>query len=268
VPDRRAEQNDIQGMTVHYLAEMTWPEVAELARRTHVALVPTGATEAHGPHLPHETDVIIAQGSCRRAAERLAERGIECLIAPPLNYGVTNFGMPFAGTITIPPDTLTQLVEAICRSLASHGFNIIVFSNHHLEPAHFQAIKEGARRVTASGVAKVAVPDVRSERWAAALTEEFRAGARHAGSYETSLVMADRPELVRESERTALSPVWIDLPDRILNHGARTFKEAGSEEAYFGDPARASATEGQQIFEALAQMIAANVEETVGDQDV
>jgi creatinine amidohydrolase len=76
--------------------------------------------------------------------------------------------------------------------------------------------------------------------------------------------MADRPELVREAQRQRLAPVWIDLPDRIRNHGARTFKEAGSEQAYFGDPARASAAEGEQIFDALAMMIVATVKELLG----
>jgi creatinine amidohydrolase len=169
--------------------------------------------------------------------------------------------MPFAGTLTIPAETLTQLVAAVCQSLATHGFNRILFSNHHLEPAHFAAIKEGATLVNESGVARVAVPDVREERWAQTLTEEFRAGARHAGSYETSLVMADRPKLVREVQRQRLSPVWIDLPDRIHNHGARTFKEAGSDQAYFGDPARASAAEGKLIYDALAAMIVTTVKE-------
>jgi creatinine amidohydrolase len=250
-------------MKLHYLAEMTWPEVSELAQRTPVALIPTGATEAHGPHLPLETDVIIAQGSCRRAAELLAVEGIECAIAPPFYYGVTNFGMPFAGTLTIPAETLTQLVVAVCQSLATHGFTCLIFSNHHLEPAHIDAIKEGARRVTQAGQARVAVPDVRDEQWAATLTREFRAGARHAGAYETSLVLAERPDLVREEQRQHLAPVWIDLPDQIHNHGARTFKEAGSEWGYFGDPAKASAEEGQMIFEALARMLTATVKETL-----
>ena len=247
-------------MTLHFLAEMTWPEVAELAERTHVALVPTGATEAHGPHLPLETDVIIAQGSCRRAAERLAADGIDCVIAPPFYYGVTNFGMPFAGTVTIAAEALQGLVRGVCRSLSAHGFNRIVFSNHHLEPAHFNAIKEAAARVEG---ARVAVPDVRDDRWAATLTEEFRAGARHAGSYETSLVLAERPELVKQDLMKELSPVWIDLPERIHKQGARTFKEAGSDWAYFGDPARASAEEGEMIFDALAQMLATTVRELV-----
>ncbi|MDX1688840.1 MAG: creatininase family protein [Candidatus Promineifilaceae bacterium] len=247
-------------MELHFLAEMTWPEVAELAQRTSVALVPTGATEAHGPHLPLETDVIIAQGSCRRAAERLAKGGIECVIAPPFYYGVTNFGMPFSGTVTIAADALQELVRGVCYSLSTHGFNRIVFSNHHLEPAHFNAIKEAAGQVDE---ARVAVPDVRDDRWAATLTEEFRAGARHAGSYETSLVLAERPELVKQDVMKELSPVWIDLPERIHKHGARTFKDAGSDWAYFGDPARASAEEGEMIFDALAQMLATTVRELV-----
>jgi len=248
-------------MPIHHLADMAWPEVAELARRTQVALVPAGATEAHGPHLPLQTDVIIAQGSCRRAAELLSMEGIECAIAPPFYYGVTNFGMPFAGTVTILEETLSQLVVAVCRSLAGHGFTRIVFSNHHLEPAHFAAIKEGSRQVIESGAARVAVPDVREERWAVTLTDEFRAGSRHAGAYETSLVMADRPDLVNEEERLSLAPVWIDLPDRIRNHGAHTFKEAGSDRAYFGDPASASVEQGERIFEALANMIVTTVKE-------
>lgn len=248
-------------MHINILAEMTWPEVAALAERTRLAFIPTGATEAHGPHLPLETDVIIAQGSCRRAAELLAAEGIQSVIAPPFYYGVTNFGMPFAGTVTIPEETLIQLVAAVCTSLAAHGFDRIVFSNHHLEPAHFAALQAGAARVNGAGVARVAVPDVRDERWSRTLTEEFRAGARHAGSYETSLVMADRPELVREAERQSLTPVWIDLPDRIRNAGARTFRDAGSEWAYFGDPARASTAEGHQIFDALAQMLVTTARE-------
>jgi creatinine amidohydrolase len=247
-------------MKVHDLAQMSWPEVAALAERTTLAFVPTGATEAHGPHLPLMTDVVIAQGSCRRAAELLADEGVECAIAPPLYYGVTDFGMPFPGTVTIPATVLAELVAAICTSLAAHGFKHVVVSNHHLEPAHVEAVKAGAEKVTASGIAKVAVPDVRGERWSATLSEEFRAGSRHAGSYETSLVMLERPELVREEKRRKLPPLWIDLPEQIRG-GARTFAEAGSDLAYFGDPASASVEEGRAMLDALAKMLAITAKE-------
>lgn len=244
----------------HYLGHMTWPEVAELSQRTTVALVPTGATEAHGPHLPLETDVIIALGSCYRAARRLLEENIECLITPPVFYGVTNFGLPFAGTISISEQALREVILGICRSLARHGFTTIVFSNHHLEPAHFDTIKQAAQEITESGIARVAVPDVRDPRWAATLSEEFRAGARHGGAYETSLVMAERPELVREAIRVQLPPVWIDLPAQI-RAGARSFKDAGSEQAYFGNPAAASVEKGEQLFAALTEMLVTTVKE-------
>ncbi len=259
----RAYSNTI--VALYYLADMTWLEVAALAERTRVALVPAGSTEAHGPHLPLQTDVLIALGSARRAAELLGVEGIECAIAPPLNYAVTNFGMPFAGTITLPAETVREIVVGVCTSLAAHGFNRIVFSNHHLEPAHFAAIQHGAQQVMESGLARVAVPDVREARWAATLTEEFRAGSRHAGAYETSLVMVERPDLVREEKRVELAPVWIDLPAQI-RAGARTFEEAGSEWAYFGDPAQASVREGQRIFEALARMIATTAKELLAGE--
>jgi creatinine amidohydrolase len=251
-------------MAHHYfLGQMTWPEVAALAERTTLALVPMGATEAHGPHLPLETDVIIALGACRRAADLLAEGGIECAIAPPFVYAVTNFGLPFAGTITIPAETLTNLVVAVGRSLAGHGFGHIVFANHHLEPANFAAIQAGVARLNVGGMVQAVAPDVRQERWASTLTEEFRTGARHAGSYETSLILAERPDLVREEERQGLAPVWIDLP-ACIRRGAHTFADAGAEMAYVGDPAGATVEEGQAIFAALAQMTATAALELLG----
>lgn len=248
----------------HYIADMPWTEVAELAERTPLILVPSGATEAHGPHLPLDTDMIVARGSCRRTADRLEQLGIECAIAPPLVLGVTRFGMPFAGNISLDEDTLYGIIDGVCRSLATHGFTQIVISNHHLEPAHFNTIKQAVADINEAGIADVAAPDIRIERWASMLSEEFRAGARHGGSYETSLVMAERPDLVRHEARMQLEPLYIDLPDRIHNHGATTFKEAGSPLAYFGDPASASVEEGEQLFAALVDMLVTTADELSG----
>ncbi|MBI3536168.1 MAG: creatininase family protein, partial [Chloroflexi bacterium] len=76
------------------------------------------------------------------------------------------------------------------------------------------------------------------------------------------LVMAERAELVRDEKRRALAPVWIDLPAKI-RAGAKSFKDAGSEYAYFGDPARATIAEGEKILDALAEMIATSVKEII-----
>jgi creatinine amidohydrolase len=105
-------------------------------------------------------------------------------------------------------------------------------------------------------------PDKRRRRWAATLSEEFRRGDCHAGSYETSLVMAARPELVREEIRQQLERVPISIAEKI-KEGARTFTEAGGTQAYFGDPRAASREEGEAMYEALSDMIVTAVIEAL-----
>src|SRR5947209_13923322 len=108
-------------MPVHSLASLTSPAVRELPASRTVAVLPTGAIEAHGPHLPLGTDVIIAEAMARRGAERLAARGFEVLLLPVIAYTPTRFAAAFAGTIDVAPDSTTELVWSIARSLTTHG---------------------------------------------------------------------------------------------------------------------------------------------------
>ncbi len=80
---------------LHYLEQMTYPQVESLASRTDLALLPVGPPEAHGPHLPIGTDLIAASELCKRAARELAGRGTECLIAPLLSYYLAKVVSPF-----------------------------------------------------------------------------------------------------------------------------------------------------------------------------
>ena len=117
-----------------------------------------------------------------------------------------------------------------------------------------------------TGVA-IAFPDKRRRRWSERLTDEFRSGACHAGQYETSLVLADRPDLVDDEARATLEPVEASLSTAIRD-GKSTFRDAGGERAYFGRPADATPEEGAATFEALADMLVASIEETyhLGDR--
>jgi creatinine amidohydrolase len=238
--------------------ELAWTDVAERLGTALAAILPVGATEAHGPHLPLTTDVIIAEEAARRAARRLGERGLPTLALPVLSYVVADAAAPFAGTITIRPATLRALVVDIGLSLARQGVRALAIASAHLEPLHLQTLAEAAAEIEAGADCRVAVPDPRAARWSATLNEEFRRGARHGGGYETSLVWAVRPDLVRIDLLPTLAPVWIDLPAR-LRAGATTFLEAGGELAYFGDPASASPEEGHRLFDALAEMIAVSL---------
>ncbi|MFY9611522.1 MAG: creatininase family protein [Blastocatellia bacterium] len=245
--------------------DLTWKEAREAFKRGVVAILPIGSTEAHGPHLPLATDVIISVEMSRRAATKLNTRGIEALVLPPIAYSVTDFSSDFPGTISIKRETAAALIRDICVSLYAQGARLIAIANSHLEPEHIASINEAIEIVKQKTGREVAFPDKRRRRWAATLTEEFRRGDCHAGSYETSLVMTARPELVRDEVRGELEPVPISIAEKI-NEGASTFTDAGGAQAYFGDPRAASPEEGEASYEALSEMIVTAVVEALAEQ--
>jgi len=244
------------------LAELTWPEARDAFAAGAVAILPVGATEAHGPHLPLDTDVHIAVGAADRTASRLAAEGTPALVLPPLAYGVSFAGTSFAGTLPLHVETMTAVVRDVLVGLDRYGCTAAIIVNSHLEPAHAEALKEGIAQAEAAtaGRLRAVFPDLREPRWSASLSEEFRRGARHAGGYETSLMLVEAPDEVREGERQALPAVWIDLPSK-LRAGAKTFAEAGATLGYFGDPATATVAEGEAMFDALAAIYVTALQE-------
>ena len=227
-----------------------------------VAILPVGSTEAHGPHLPLATDVIISEEMSRRAALKLAEQGIETLVLPAIAYSVTDFSRDFSGSISIRRETAAAVIRDICVSLYDQGARLVVIANSHLEPEHIGSITDAVEQVKHQTGRQVAFPDKRRRRWAATLTQEFRRGDCHAGSYETSLVLAARPDLVRDQIRAALDRVPISIAEKIRD-GVTTFREAGGARAYFGDPRAASREEGEASYDALSRMIVTAVTEAL-----
>ena len=232
---------------------MTWEEVAGLPSPP-VAVLPVGAVEAHGPHLPLATDVIIAEAMAREGGARLAARGHEVVLLPALAYTAAPFAAAFAGTLSLRPETATALVVDIRRALA--------VANAPLDPTHLGSLHAAVRELRETTPLAVAFPDLTRKPWAPRLTEEFRTGACHAGRFEGSVVLAERPEWVRDAIRTALPPNWSSLSVAI-REGKRTFEEAGGPRAYFGDPAAASAAEGRATVAALGEILAEAVEEAL-----
>src|SRR5258706_3224712 len=94
-------------MAIHQLKEMTWEEVRALDRARTVAILPAGAIEAHGPHLPLGADEVIASAMARSGAEALQARGIATLILPPLPFTAAPFAAGFPGPTLIHGRTVT-----------------------------------------------------------------------------------------------------------------------------------------------------------------
>lgn len=239
-------------MTVCWLATATYDEVAALDRARAVAVVPLGATEAHGPHLPLATDVIIAEAMARAGAERLARRGVPVVIVPAVSLTPAPFAEAFPGTLSVRPETLVALLEDVADGLAAQGLARQVYSSAHLDPTHLRAVREAVEAIRGDG-RRVAFPDLTRKANAARLGEEFQSGACHAGRFETSIVMAERPELVREV-RASLPPNPASLSVAI-RAGQRTFAEAGGPRAYFGWPADATAAEGRALVDTLGAIL-------------
>ncbi len=247
-------------MAVRCLADMTWEEVRDLGRDT-IAVLPIGAIEAHGPHLPLSTDVIIAEAMAEAGTKRLAQAGFEAFVLPALSYTVARFAAGFSGTLSVEPATLSSLRVDLARSLRSHGVELLAVANAHLDPAHVGAIRTAeAACQAAADAARIVFPDITRRPWAPRLTEEFLSGACHAGRYEGSVVMAVAPALVREEIRRELPANAASLSNAI-REGKSTFEEAGGPRAYFGYPAEATAEEGRRTIEALGEILAEAVEE-------
>lgn len=252
-------------------AELTWTEAAASLTdaRVPVLLFPVGSTEAHGPHLPLSTDPLISLGMCRRLVDSMRDHpAVRFLTLPTLSYGVTRYAGQFSGTIHISETTLSAVVSDICESLIGQGFGRIVVVNNHFEPEHVRTLHESLERVYSATGVRVGYLDLTRKQRARRLTEEFWRLGSHAGQYESSLILADRPDLV--------DPVIASLPEVDVNlvaeisSGVKEFNAMGMATAYNGDPSAATTSEGEESFDTLVTMLREVVEELIlgsGGQD-
>ncbi|HXO85158.1 MAG TPA: creatininase family protein [Gemmatimonadales bacterium] len=240
-------------MPVHELAQLTWEEVRDLDRARTIVVLPVGAMEAHGPHLPLATDVVIAAAMARAGAERLAARH-PVLILPGLTYTAAGFAAKFHGTLSISGSTVTALIVDLARSLSEQGFRLLAIANAHLDPEHLTALDEAVKLAKADRLLPIIFPDLTRRPWGSRLGEEFKSGACHAGEFESSIVLREHPSSVRDKIRRTLPANPRSLSDAIKT-GKHTFEEAGGPRAYFGDPAAATPEEGTKLVDVLGGIL-------------
>jgi creatinine amidohydrolase len=242
-------------------AHHTWPQIKAALEGPQpvVAILPCGATEAHGPHLPLNTDNVISEGMASYALPALEEAGIKAFVLPEIAYSPADYAGGFPGTISISAGAAKAVLVDIGKSLKAQGFKCLAIANSHFDPVNVQMLREAAEEISALGL-PVAYPDFTRRKLAETLTEEFKSGACHAGQYETSLVMASRPELVDEGERSRAP----DNPKSLIDgfkQGAKNFEECGGPQAYFGYPSKATQEEGITSYEALAAALVADIKQ-------
>lgn len=237
------------------LREMTWEEVRDLDPELTVALLPVGAVEAHGPHLPLGTDDLIAEAMARAGGEALESDGYTVVVLPTISYTSARFAASFPGTVSADPRVVADTIASIGGAIAGHGLRLLALANAHLDPVHLGSLRRAIDALASEAPElQVVFPDVTRRPWAMRLTEEFLSGACHAGRYEGSVVLAERPELVRERIAAELPPVQASLVDAI-RAGKTSFAGAGGPRAYFGTPAEATAEEGRETVAVLGGIL-------------
>ncbi len=251
-------------MATRALSDLTWEETRDLMARRVVAVLPVGAVEAHGPHLPLVTDIIIADAMARAGAARLERRGVPAMVMPPLAYTPAPFAAGVPGTISLREETTTAILTDLAASLARHGVTILALANAHLDPTNIGALSAAAGAAREAAAIRIVFPDITRAPWASRLTPEFKSGACHAGRYESSIILATRPDLVRDTTRRTLPPNPTSL-SAAIREGKTTFEQAGGPAAYFGYPADASVKEGETTIAVLGSILEEAVLEELGD---
>lgn len=244
-------------------AELPWTELRDLVGRSGaVAILPVGALEAHGPHLPLGTDLILAEAMADAGADALRRHGLVPFVLPTVVYSPAPFAASFAGTVDLDAATLRSTVSGVLDALASWGVRVVVLANVHHDPAHVAALREVAE--AERGESRVVFPDLTRRRWAERLSDDFRIGC-HAGCWETSILLASRPDAVRENVLDELAASGFGMVE-ALAAGHRSFEAAGAQEAWVGDPGAASAEHGHAQLVVLGEILADAVTEALGDE--
>ncbi|MCY4085574.1 MAG: creatininase family protein [Actinomycetia bacterium] len=259
----------MSGQRELYFANLSYPEVERAldSSREPVLLLPVGATEPHGPHAPLSADAIISIGMCERAAAVLQDDpALRPLILPPVPYGVTRYAAAFPGAVHVNEGTLYAIIVDVCTSLAEQRFRNIVIVNNHFEPAHVGTLHRAIDDVHESTRARIGYLDLTRQERARRLTPEFQRGESRADKYETSLLLAERPELIDQATMRELPAVPINLAASIAT-GKSDFPSIGLERAYAGSPAGATAEHGEEIFGTLVAMLIEVVRELVAGGD-
>jgi creatinine amidohydrolase len=249
------------------LAECTTGEVARLARRKNaVVLLPLGAIEQHGPHLPLAVDWLGAEALARALAPPLERAGYRCVLAPSLPYGASPLAADWSGTVSLRGSTLRRVVLEIVAALVGHGFRRVVLVNYQADPGHLAAmaaIKRAAERrrdvrVLFAGFAPAPSRAMLDPRVTALLRSRRPEREWHAGELETAMMLAVRPDLVRRAVARRLPPAWVDWRARLSPE--TTFRRMHPRgRGYFGSPAAARATTGRRALRLRGRLIAAEL---------
>jgi creatinine amidohydrolase/Fe(II)-dependent formamide hydrolase-like protein len=238
---------------------LTWPLMEERLNAIDTVLLPVGAIEQHGPHLPLDTDSFDAQYLARRVAEACSPP--RPLVLPLLPYGASYHHRDFKGTLSITNETLSRLVYDLGKSCAENGVRKLIIINGH--GGNDPALNYAAQMINRDTGIFVCVDsgETSDVDIAQLVTTENDV---HAGEIETSTALAVRPEKVRmelaQSSIPTFSSQYLNFSSK---RGISWFGSTRmiSPSGVMGDPTRADAAKGERIWQIMVAHLVAFIED-------
>jgi len=235
-----------------WLDELSTKQAAQAAKDGKIIIFPIGSVEEHGDHLPLCTDSVQPEYIAVKVAKKTG-----CLIAPPFRYGICNATRNFPGTLTIQFDTLYRLTHDVLSELIRNGFFRIIVMSGHAGNSHMVALRLAAQEIVQANndAGKNARIMVLSDfDFAEELASELaNPSDGHAGTLETSRMMAIKPELIKAK---GVADKWNMPRFEVIAHPELCFPSGVN-----GDPTAASAVKGQKINAYIVEQMVKLVEQ-------
>jgi creatinine amidohydrolase len=230
------------------LSELTWPQIAELvAGGEELCLLPVGATEQHGSHLPASTDTEIAEALCLHASSRTGVPVLPTLWATSSQAHTT----AWPGTLSLTPRLLVDVVVELSRWVWASGFRKLLILNAHV--GNVAPLRVALDEIRTRGDLRVGLlnwyeltPEIAAE-----VTKD--ADDWHAHAAETALMLHLRPDLVDTAQVR-------DDPDRTSDLVFSYTVAETSVEGLTGEPSRATPEQGAALFDAVVTALSERIE--------
>lgn len=243
-------------MTTRILLEENTRTMSREASANSLIVWPVGAIEQHGPHLPVGTDTFTIEYVTRQAAQQAAAT-ISVQVAPTLPFGSSHHHLPFGGTMSLSTEAYYRTIYELTESLIVSGYRKIFILNGH--GGNHELIQLVARDLARVHPVSVAAASYWTIAWDALVKRNAHVDCRfpgHAGAFETSMIMALRPELVHEplphrEQVTSTDPRGFVRPYRAEHHRAWQ-----AIDGYTDSPDRADAEQGQEWVRAIIDALA------------
>ena len=183
------------------LAEMTRLEARDAFDRGATVVIPTGSTEQHGPHLPLIVDSCVAEHVARSATARAAN-DVPIVVAPTVTYGSSHHHLPWAGSMSLSVRTYMAVIEDLIRCVAHHGGKRVALVNGHGgNVAPHDVVTSALTLELEIAVAAVSYWTLAEKELAAEGLDGLGGIPGHAGGFETSLMLALRPDIINLDQR-------------------------------------------------------------------